>query len=85
MRRPGIGLIWPVAGDRSRNSLHDAGVLLEQVMNKKVVATNNTESQDVDGKHNLQEVAELNSMVENGVAAVPIVLPQQMQTQQWMP
>lgn len=54
-------------------------------MNKKVVATNNTESQDVDGKHNLQEVAELNSMVENGVAAVPIVLPQQMQTQQWMP
>uniref|UniRef100_A0ACD5WC53 Uncharacterized protein n=1 Tax=Avena sativa TaxID=4498 RepID=A0ACD5WC53_AVESA len=45
---------------------------LEKVMNKKVVATNNTESQDVDGKQGLQEVAEQNAVVENGVAAVAV-------------
>ena len=46
-----------------------------QIMNRKLVAANNTENEEADGKKGLQETAvlgEQNAVAENGVAAVTV-------------
>jgi hypothetical protein len=50
-------------------------LLITQVMNGKLLATNSTEKQDVDGKQGLQELAvlgEQNAVVENSVVTVAV-------------
>jgi hypothetical protein len=53
--------------------LPEQPLLILQITNGKLLATSNTENQDVDGKQGVQELAvlgEQNAVVENSVATV---------------